>query len=731
MRNFASAMLLTLITALMLTPVSDTLLAPAYATAFKERVPLERLASPVSVLLPSDLKTEGILGQGRLSALVPGLLIPDYGASLTSTIYLRGIGSRMENPSMGLYVDGIPVMDKNAYDFDWTGISFAALMRGPGATLYGRNSMSGTLVLQTPSPDGQNHLTAFAEAGLAGTLRAGMTASFGRNVLIANVKHNRGWFRNEYKGAMCDPYDGLSLRWKWEQSPEERIRWSNNLSASLSREGGFAYGLYEDGVLHPVSYNGEGSYRRLTVLDGVHFQYAGETFSLDGTGSLQFLSDDMRMDQDFTPEPVFTLQQAQNSGTGTLELVARRESGRWHPSTGVFAFFRRNRMHAPVTFGRAGIEQLILDHANGNIPEDIGYLSIPDEQLLIASDFGINTFGAALFHESDIRLGRWHLTAGLRLDVEGGVMAYDCLAALHYRFIPTMKADKAFEVPYQGSVSQSSGLQVLPRFSALYEATGGLSFFGTVSKGFRAGGFNTQIFSDILQNRTMNGLMKDLGVYLDMPMVSVGAENTRYKPETAWNHELGFRLVRENFRAEGSLYRMDVRNQQLTVFPPGKSTGRMMTNAGRSRSLGAEAELDWQPGAFRFHASYAWCDARFVAYDDGNHDYSGNRVPYVPAHTAFASAAWRHSIRKATLHLSASVRAYGPISWDEAGTYEEPVHVRPDARISLTFPGWEIWLRGENLAGSTGRNFYFKSVGREFFSRERPCNIVLGISINR
>ncbi len=86
---------------------------------------------------------------GRLSALVPGLLIPEYGASLTSTIYLRGIGSRMENPSMGLYVDGIPIMDKNAYDFDWTGINFAALMRGPAATLYGRNAMSGTLVMQS------------------------------------------------------------------------------------------------------------------------------------------------------------------------------------------------------------------------------------------------------------------------------------------------------------------------------------------------------------------------------------------------------------------------------------------------------------------------------------------------------------------------------------------------------------------------------------------------------
>ena len=155
-----------------------------------------------------------------------------------------------------------------------------------------------------------------------------------------------------------------------------------------------------------------------------------------------------------------------------------------------------------------------------------------------------------------------------------------------------------------------------------------------------------------------------------------------------------------------------------------------MTNAGVSRSLGAEAEAEWRPGAFEFRASYAWCDARFVHYNDGNNDYSGNRVPYVPAHTAFAGAGWRHPFKTATLRLNASVRAYGPICWEETGRLREPVHVRPDARISLSFPRWEIWLRGENLTGSTGKNFYFKSVGREFFSREHPCDIMIGISIN-
>ncbi|MBQ7459324.1 MAG: TonB-dependent receptor plug domain-containing protein [Bacteroidales bacterium] len=440
-------MLISLIVSAMLAHPADTMLKAACVTAFKERIPLEQMASPVTIIQSDAMTDMGVTHPQGLSAIVPSLLIPEYGASLTSTVYLRGIGSRMENPSMGLYIDGIPVMDKNAYDFDWTMIRTAALMRGPQATLYGRNSMSGTLVLQSFSPDSQMPFNAFVEAGSAGTIRSAVTVSLGRHILTVGVRHRRGWFDNVYKGEKCDPYDGLSIHWKYEPMPSGNIRWSNSLLACISREGGFAYGLYEGGILHPVSYNGEGSNRRISVLDGLNLHYRGERFSLDGTASLQLLSDDMRMDQDFTPEPVFTLRQAQNNCTGTLEVIARGETGSWSRSTGAFAFLRHSSIHAPVTFGRTGIATLILDNANRNIPSDIGSLSIPDDEIMIASDFGIKSIGAAVFHESVFTAGRWRLTAALRLDFEGAQMDYDCMASLHYRFIPTMPVTIDVTIP--------------------------------------------------------------------------------------------------------------------------------------------------------------------------------------------------------------------------------------------------------------------------------------------
>ena len=299
-----------------------------------------------------------------------------------------------------------------------------------------------------------------------------------------------------------------------------------------------------------------------------------------------------------------------------------------------------------------------------------------------------------------------------------------------------MAAYKNFRSVYEGGLDLTA-LQPLPKLSALYDVPLpdiGLKIYlyATLSKGWRAGGFNTQIFSDILQSRMMNGLMEDLGVYLDRPVVSVGAENTRYAPETAWNYEIGGRLLdRNTFRLEANLYYIDGRNQQLTVFPPGLSTGRMMTNAGRSRSLGAEAEADWQTQRWQLHLSYGCCDARFIRYDDGNHDYSGNRIPYSPAHTLYATAGHRLPFASAmvrALSLQADLRGTGGIRWDEANTLSEPFAWRLGGRLALECRHFEIYLRGSNLTQDRSRTFYFKSIGNEFFALSKPRALVLGIT---
>jgi outer membrane receptor protein involved in Fe transport len=734
MRTFAVAMtamvLISILAATM--ALDDTLtqnLPMINVTALKEQVPTERIASAVSSISFETLRKNGTYRPNSLSRTIPGLHIPDYGASMTSTVYLRGLGSRMDNPVMGLYIDGIPVIDKNAYDFDWEGLNGVTMLGGPQGTLYGRNSMGGVLSLSTISPLEDSKPTVRLEYGTANTFRAGISFTAGSHAFSATFRHTDGFFMNVYKNRLTDPYDGLSFRWKWERHVTERTTLTNILQANLSKEGGFAYGLWQDSVLHPVSYNDEGSYRRLSVIEGFKLHRCGDEFKTDVAGSLQLLSDDMHMDQDYTPKSVFTLQQKQLSGAGTLEFTLCRADAYalWQPQTGLFAFYRLNSMSAPVTFKRDGIETLILNNANSHIPEDIGYLAISDTRMPVNSDFLIDTWNTALFHESVFDLDRWTLTAGIRLDYEGGTMDYDCMARLHYRFEPVMTADRELSVPYKGTVSHRH-FEVIPKLSALFRVNSETALYATLSKGYRAGGFNTQIFSDILQNITMNAVMKDLGVHLDRKFVSVTAGNTEYDPETAWNMELGTRFNHGPFRAQASVYCMNVSGQQLTVFPPGMSTGRMMTNAGRSRSIGLETIMSWNPERFRSHVSWSWCDARFISYNDGNADYSGNRLPYVPEHTLDAGIGYSFRLGSRTLDIDAGLNGAGPYSWNEAGTQKEPFRLKVSGRIALVLGDTEIYVRGENLTGTQERSFYFKSVGKEFFASGKPRTIMTGIT---
>jgi outer membrane receptor protein involved in Fe transport len=159
------------------------------------------------------------------------------------------------------------------------------------------------------------------------------------------------------------------------------------------------------------------------------------------------------------------------------------------------------------------------------------------------------------------------------------------------------------------------------------------------------------------------------------------------------------------------------------------STGRMMTNAGRSQNKGIEAELDWTPGNFLAHVSLSWCDARFLRYDDGNQDYAGHHIPYVPQHTLYVGVGYSFPLSGCHLVVDSDARGDGAVWWNEANSLREPFHLRLDGRIALAFPTWEAYIRGENLTNTQGRSFYFKSIGNEFFASARPRLFLLGLSI--
>ena len=753
-----SVLLTTLISLLFAVPfpdneVTDTLSYSVVETSVKQIQPLERLASPVSVVYLNQLEERGIDSPKKLSSIVPNLHIPDYGSSMTSSIYLRGFGSRMENPVLGLYIDDVPVLNKNAYDFEMLDIRRADLFRGPQGTVYGRNSMCGVLSLSTLSPASYSGARAALEYGSANSIlaRASVYGKTKGGLAIGgglSFRHSDGFYKNEYSGGNCDRYDALNLRFRAEKELRPDLYLENIFSAGVLAQGGWPYRqyLHETGELRPTSYNDVSAYRRLNLMEAVKLRYEAESFTLNSISALQALFDRMDMDQDFTDRSMFTLAQIQREGALTQELVLKPKNAWkkdwWNWQSGVFAFYKYNGMSAPVNFKRDGIEDLILGNANANIPEDVagGFsapLAIKEDSFPIGSEFGINTFGAALYHESYLTFGKWLMTAGLRLDYEGNSMSYASDATIHYKFLPTMVDWKRYKTLYEGRVSDHY-VELLPKISALYadDIAEGIKgrVFATVSKGYRSGGFNTQIFSDILQNMMMNGLMADLGVYLDDPGIAVTAENTAYRPEKSWNYEIGghLNLVKgvHRFDASASAFYISCRDQQITLFPPGKSTGRMMANVGRSRSIGVELSAFYNVSDFSLNATYGFTDARFTVYDDGNNDYSGNRLPYSPEQTFSVRAGYTFNFNDSVFRafaLGADCSGTGRIWWDEANALVEPVRIFVGADASLSLPWFDLRFRADNLNCEEYNVFYFKSVGNMFFQRGKPFRWTVGL----
>ena len=88
----------------------------------------------------------------ELTAIAPNFYQPDYGSRMTSSIYVRGFGSRIDQPVVGMNVDERPVMNKNGYDFDLFDIDRVQIVRGAQGALYGRNNSGGAINVYTLSP---------------------------------------------------------------------------------------------------------------------------------------------------------------------------------------------------------------------------------------------------------------------------------------------------------------------------------------------------------------------------------------------------------------------------------------------------------------------------------------------------------------------------------------------------------------------------------------------------
>ena len=684
----------------------------------------------------AELENRHISSVKELSAIAPNFYQPDYGSRMTSSMYVRGFGSRIDQPVVGMNIDGVPVMNKNNYDFELFDIDRVQVMRGAQGLLYGRNTSGGAINLYTMSPLNFQGKRFTLEYGNANNVRvkashyAAPSRSFGWAVSLL-YNHSDGYFLNHELGKNCDGGDNGALRLRLQWLPASGWSIDNTLAVGYTSEGGWAYRYYNPASesLAPVAYNDDCSYKRFNVSEGLVVKRMLDWATISSTTGYQYVDDRMRLDNDFLPLDYFSMGQYQKEHSLTQEFVIKaKDLGAFNLLGGLFGFFKHNKMSAPVHFKQYGIDNLILKNANEEWYYTLGddrELSFAQDNFVIDDDFVIPAFGVAAYVQGGVSLGGFDFKAGLRVDYEYSSMSYNSHSTVHYKTYKSSDVYEELNTDFKGKKAVDA-FELLPSISVSYSDEWG-SVYVSARKGFKAGGFNTQLFSDILQNKMIGELIgNDQGV---------DAASTVYKPEENWTFELGTHLSPlpdDNLKISASLFYIDCRNQQLTVFPD-NGTGRMMSNAGHSFSTGAELAVRYTVADITFDAGFGYTHAEFIKYNRGDVDFSGKILPYAPRETYSANISYRLPVPRSFanyLVLNVGWNGIGRAYWNEENSLSQPFYSLLSASLAWEKGHWGASLWGKNLLNEKYNTFYFRSIGNDFFAQGKPLHFGVSLHVN-
>ncbi len=686
-----------------------------------------------------------------VSGNTPNFFMPDFGSSMTSAIFVRGFGSIVGVPVVGMNVDNVPTLNKNAFDADLFDVERIEMLRGPQGTSTGRNSMMGVLNVYTLSPLNYQGTRVSADYSTANTVKLKASTyqkpkdNFGFSV-AANYKHTDGFFINEYKGSPCDPHNSFSARGRIIWSPKEKFTVDNVVSGGYLAEGGFPYAFTDRyDQTQPIAYDGDNRYKRATISDGLVIQYRYEKFIFNSITGYQFLSDKMFLDPDYMTKSIITRDEKQKEHAFSHEFNFRstiNQERKWNWKNGLWVFYKHNKTESPITYHQDGLDYLFGSTVNKGIQSahPNSKLTISGNELTVTNDFEIPTIGTAVYHQSEFTLKKWDLVAGLRLDYEHSRLDYLSQNDLSYIVSLCMDKEKDIKTHFYGSQTLSD-FQVLPKISAQYNFNQYCNLYAYAARGHKAGGFNTLLFSDIIQNKIMTNIFNEVDVDVKetgLPIFDY-TQNIAYDSEHSWDFEFGghFLSPEKVFNIDFSLFYILCRNQQILTFPSGKNSGSMIINADKSRSVGGEFSINYQHtskethNTFNMEGSYGYSNAKFIEFKHDEVDYSGKRIPFAPANTIGLDIQYKikfHEPWITHLILASEWKGYGKVYWNEDNLYSQQFYSLFNASITwewnkLNIKGWS-----KNLADKEYNTYSFTNFGNHYCQKGKPRQIGITVS---
>ncbi|MDH3904419.1 MAG: TonB-dependent receptor, partial [Gammaproteobacteria bacterium] len=227
-----------------------------------------------------------------------------------------------------------------------------------------------------------------------------------------------------------------------------------------------------------------------------------------------------------------------------------------------------------------------------------------------------------------------------------------------------------------------------------HDHSGELTSFVSLSRGYKAGGFNLGIVPD---------------------------DRREFDAESMWNLEAGIKssLLDGAIALNVSAFFSRRDDQQVrTSFQlvPGDPASFVFftDNAAQGRTLGLEAEVRWAIGdTLDLYANVGLLDAEFEEFVTPQVDLSGRAQAHAPDYTLAAGASYRHPGGVfARLDLTARDAFYFDVSHDQTS---QPYELA-NARVGYETDNWsvQLWVRNLFDRHYAVRGFYFGNEPPDF-----------------
>ncbi|MCI0420492.1 MAG: TonB-dependent receptor, partial [Acidobacteria bacterium] len=227
---------------------------------------------------------------------------------------------------------------------------------------------------------------------------------------------------------------------------------------------------------------------------------------------------------------------------------------------------------------------------------------------------------------------------------------------------------------------------VTPKIVVEYTSSAETLFYGSASRGYKAGGFNSNTF-----------------------------QPAPFDPEDLWAYELGVKatLADGRIRLNAAAFYYDYRDLQLNTIPPGSPPGtfQVVINAAKSTVTGLEAEILAAPDDnLELNFSFSLLDAKFDEFlalnpndvASGEVDRGGKRMPRAPEFSVNLGAQYGFNVSTGRVILRGEYRYQDDIFLDP---FQDPLVAQKGYSIvnaRLTYEHgdgkWRISAFGRNLA---------------------------------